>query len=84
MPRYFFHTKDGRMAVDHLGLVFADEEEAREEAMRGASDIILDNDMKLWLGNAWEMIVVDEEGTVLFNLNFSIDQPKHKQISSAI
>lgn len=50
MPRYFFHTKDGRMAVDHEGLVLGSEDEARIEAMQGASEMLIDNDMSLWLG----------------------------------
>ena len=76
MSRYFFHVKDGRIAVDHVGLVFDNDDEARCEAMRGASEILLDNDMNLWLGNDWVMTVANEEGYVLFNLHFSIEQPK--------
>ncbi len=82
MPRYFFHTKDGKMAVDHEGLVLGSEDEARIEAMQGASEMLIDNDMSLWLGNAWVMTVVDEEGTILFNLNFSIDRPKRPELAS--
>ncbi|WP_075292254.1 DUF6894 family protein [Pararhizobium arenae] len=78
MPRFFFHTRNGRMAVDREGLVFETEEEARAEAMRGASAMIFDNEISLWLGNSWVMTVVDEDGLVLYNLSFSIDRPNRQ------
>lgn len=74
MPRYFFHVMDGRAFIDSTGLVFEDEQQARLEAIRGASEMLVDPDMSLWLGNSWVMSVADEDGYVLFNLRISIDQ----------
>ena len=75
MPRFFFHVRDGRIALDEDGLWFDNVEQARREALRGASEMLLDNSMTLWLGNDWVMTVADEEGYVLFNLHLSINQP---------
>jgi len=79
MARYFFHVKDGRMAVDHTGLEFDNDHDVRQEALRGASEMLVDENMGLWLGNEWVMTVVNEFGDVMFNLKFSIDQPKRHE-----
>lgn len=75
MPRYFFHVMDGRAVIDTTGLVLDNDYEARHEALRGAGEMMADRGMNLWLGNAWVMTVSDENGFVLFNLRFSVDQP---------
>lgn len=74
MPRYFFHTMDGRAAIDVTGLTFENEKQARQEAMRGASEMLVDPEMGLWLGNRWIMVVADENGYVLFNVKINIEQ----------
>ena len=73
MSRYFFHVFDGRVAIDSVGLEFDDEEQVRQEALRGAREMMADPDMGLWLGNAWVMTVADEDANVLFHLRFSIE-----------
>ena len=74
MPRYFFHTIDGRAAIDDTGLMFDNIKQAQQEAMRGASEMLVDPEMGLWLGNRWIMVVADENGYVLFNVRISIEQ----------
>jgi hypothetical protein len=76
MPRYFFHIMDGRAGIDKTGIFLADEGQARHEALRGASEMLTDDDMNIWLGNEWMMAVADEEGTILFKMRFSIEHPK--------
>lgn len=73
MPRYFFHVLDGRAAIDDKGLFLANESQARVEALRGAGEMLADEEMNIWLGNEWMMAVVDESGTVLFKLKFSVE-----------
>ncbi|WP_379071637.1 DUF6894 family protein [Mesorhizobium sp. UC22_110] len=75
MPRYFFHVIDGRAVIDTTGLVLNNDTEARIEALRGAGQMLDDEGMNLWLGNRWSLTVVDEDGFVLFNLRFAVDQP---------
>ena len=76
MPRYFFHILDGTAAVDHVGLVFPSEDEARSEALRGAGEMLNDQEMTLWLGDTWSMSVASEDARILFTIKFSIDFPK--------
>lgn len=43
MPRYFFDTDDGRLAVrDDEGLQFPDDQAARDEASRAMADLAKD------------------------------------------
>ncbi|WP_312410995.1 DUF6894 family protein [Shinella sp.] len=75
MPRYFFHVLDGRAAIDVNGLFLANENQARFEALRGAGEMLTDENMNLWLGNEWMMAVTDEAGNMLFKLKFSAEFP---------
>ena len=58
MPRFYFHIKDHRTHVDHVGSEFPDLEAARDEAVRAAGEILRDGDTKaLWTGKPWRMWV---------------------------
>lgn len=76
MPRYFFHVMDGIAVVDTEGLELENDMVARTEALRGAAEMMADRGMTLWLGNTWVMTVADEDAKILFNLRFSVDQPR--------
>lgn len=76
MPRYFFHVMDGLAVVDTEGLELENDMVARTEALRGAAEMMADRGMTLWLGNTWVMTVADEDAKILFNLRFSVDQPR--------
>ena len=76
MPRYFFHVMDGLAVVDTEGLELENDMVARTEALRGAAEMMADRGMTLWLGNTRVMTVADEDAKILFNLRFSVDQPR--------
>lgn len=76
MPRYFFHTMDGKIAVDTQGLEFSSDLEARHEALVAAAQMVLDREIELWAGNTWQLIVANEEGSILCTLRFAAEQPK--------
>lgn len=76
MPRYFFHVMDGTAVVDTEGLELENDTVARTEALRGAAEMMADRGMTLWLGNTWVMTVADEDAKILFNLRFSVDEPR--------
>jgi hypothetical protein len=76
MPRYFFHVMDGHAVVDTEGLELENDTVARTEALRGAAEMMADRGMTLWLGNTWVMTVADEDAKILFNLRFSVDEPR--------
>jgi hypothetical protein len=72
MPRYFFNIHDGKDLVDHEGTVLADLSQARVEAVDLAGRCIADMGEVFWTpGHQWRLEVLDENGTLLFTLNFS-------------
>ena len=75
MIRYFFHVMDGKIAIDENGLEFANDAEARHQALIAASEMLVDREIELWVGNTWRMTVAKENGVIVCNLRFSIDQP---------
>jgi hypothetical protein len=72
MARYFFHTLNGKMLVDDVGVEFASMDEVRSETIR-ASGQMLSHGVQGWKGDAWQMIVADESGTIVFSVSFRTD-----------
>jgi len=73
MARYFFHTLNGKMLVDDVGVEFASMDEVRSETIR-ASGQMLSLGVQGWKGDAWQMIVADESGTIVFSVSFRTDR----------
>lgn len=71
MPRYFFNIVDGRTIDDGEGVTLADDGEARQQAMRTATEILQHEAMRGWDGSEWRMTVFDESGRCVFTLCFS-------------
>jgi hypothetical protein len=74
MPRYFFHTFDGSAHPDAEGTELPGLEEAREEAVQTAGEIIRGQSEKSWKGCDWHMEVTDAAGQALFRLRFSLEE----------
>lgn len=72
MPRYFFHVHDGKSIPDHKGVELPDWDAARLHAITVAGRIVADEPQRLGLGEDWTMEVSDENGLVLFKLDFHI------------
>ncbi|KQS74510.1 hypothetical protein [Rhizobium sp. Leaf383] len=81
MARYFFHVRNGIFAVDQVGLNFETIEDVKMEALRAFSEMINDGEMNSWMGDTWEMVVVDPEGVVQFDLSFTIEGPASKSVT---
>ena len=75
MPRFHFNVLDGVSILDEEGTEFPNWEEARTVAIRLAGEIFKDNAQHLSLGAQWRMEVTDEEGFVLFRMDFSVMEP---------
>ncbi|GGD28786.1 DUF6894 family protein [Aureimonas glaciei] len=73
MARYFFHVMNGKADIDEDGIECADLDAVREEAIRSAGQM-LSTGRQSWNGEAWRMTVCDEERTVVFSVNFSVDR----------
>lgn len=74
MPRYFFHTFNGSAHPDAEGTEFPGLEEAREEAIQTAGEIIRGQSIKSWKGSDWHMEVTDASGQTLLRLRFSMEE----------
>jgi hypothetical protein len=72
MPRYFFNIHDGKNVIDREGTELADLAEARLSAVELAGRSIADMSDTFWTqDHKWRLEVLDENGKLLFTLNFS-------------
>ena len=68
MPRYFFHSEDGRLDYDQNGTELADPAAARREAVQFAGALLKDRAQAVWEGTRWRLLVTDEDKTILFTI----------------
>lgn len=73
MPRYFFHVDSGQGSgragsPDREGTVLSGPEQAREEAIAFAAELLRDLDGAFWNGGDWSMRVADETGATVCTL----------------
>ena len=68
MPRYFFHSVDGRLDVDEEGTDFPDLAAARIGAIRYAGDVLSSEPDVLWDGHEFRVQVTNEEGAVVVTI----------------
>ena len=75
MSRYFFNIEDGQCLLDPEGMDLASLQDAKDEAMHSAFDLLRGSQKDhLWNGLPWRMWVTDEpegRGSTLFTLSFS-------------
>lgn len=70
MPRFFLHLIDGYSVCDEDGMIFEDAEQAREEAIRAARDMMADQVRQGRLSLRDRIDVEDEAGNPVFTLRF--------------
>lgn len=75
MPRYFFHIYDGFSVPDDTGTILPDIYAAQAAAIRFSGEVLRDMGAKFWNGTDWKLEVTAEDGTVLFLLRFSAEEP---------
>ena len=68
--RYFFHVMNGEALIDEVGSNHPDLDAMRHEAIVSAGQMLSTGDQE-WAGEAWQMIVADEAGTIVFGVKFS-------------
>lgn len=73
MARYFFHIMNGKAEIDTVGVELPDLETVRTEAITSAGEMISKGD-QTWGGNAWQMVVADNEGTIVFGVSVATDR----------
>jgi hypothetical protein len=67
VPRFYFHTEDGKPLRDRHGVDLPDMDAARRAATHAFCEILKDND-DFWADGAFRMTVADEAGLTLFVL----------------
>ena len=76
MPLYFFQVENGQgpgrpESPDREGTELPGPDEARQEAIIFAGEMLRDPDGAFWDGGDWSMRVVDEAGATVCTLRFS-------------
>ena len=74
MPRYHFNIYDGITSIDREGTELPDIQAARREAIIFAGAVIEDTGKRLKLGEEWRMEVTDDDGLILFRLDFIVSE----------
>lgn len=69
MPRFFFNIDDG-LSQDVEGTELPSLEVAKREAVTLAGHLIADSSATFWERRAFNMAITDENGMVLFTLEF--------------
>ncbi len=71
MPRFFFHIIPGpKASIENEGLDLPDTHAAWIEATAACGEILRDLNGALRPGSVWRMMVRDENGTDIFELEF--------------
>ena len=73
MARYFFHILNGEFVTDEVGSEHADMDSVRQEAIVSAGQMLSSGDQS-WSGEAWQMVVADGAGAIVYGLRFSADR----------
>jgi hypothetical protein len=68
MPRYFFHTADGRRERDTEGTELPDHNTARRKAVKFAGTVLSQQPEILWDGHDFRIEVTDHNGLMLFTI----------------
>ncbi|HEY8612371.1 MAG TPA: hypothetical protein VIL69_13895 [Roseomonas sp.] len=71
MSRYFFHVHDGTSSIDWDGIELGSLQEAREEAVRLAGQMLRDGAARFWNGEKWRLDVASPADVPLFTLTFA-------------
>jgi hypothetical protein len=73
MPLYYFHIRDGTDIIDDEGSELAGPDQARQQAITTAGELLRDKGKGFWGGEEWTMKVVDEAGDTVCSLKFTAE-----------
>ena len=71
MPRFFFHTEDGRCLQDEEGTDLIDVHAARNEALIILAEMLKDDPEEFWKDRSFKVTVTDDRGLMLYILDVS-------------
>jgi hypothetical protein len=75
MPRYYFHTEDGRCFPDDEGTELANTVAAKQEAARILGEMLKDNPDMLWDTKDLRLTVENADHLILFIIDTSVVEP---------
>ena len=75
MPIFHFNVYDGISTHDRDGTTLTDVHEARREALKRASGLLDEEQIRGRLGEDWRMEVTNEDGRLLFRIDFIFEEP---------
>jgi hypothetical protein len=73
MARFFFHIRNGQDLPDDSGMVLPGIKDAREEAVRTASELLRGDGDDVWNAPDWSMQVTTEAGQPVFTIRILMD-----------
>jgi len=71
MPRFYFHTEDGRCLRDEDGTDLTDVHAARNEAVTILAEVLKEDPEEFWRDRSFKLTVTDDEGLTLYILDVS-------------
>lgn len=72
MPRFHFHTADGRCFPDREGVELASIAAAQCQAVKVLAEFMRDDPCEFWTTNSLSVTVSDESGLSLFQLDLAV------------
>ena len=75
VPRFFFHTEDGRCFSDEDGTDLPDLEAAKAEALRLIGEVAREDAAEFWATGELRVTVADHRNLTLFALDMSAIMP---------
>jgi hypothetical protein len=66
VPRFYFHTEDGQLLRDRVGVDLPNLDAARNEAVRAFCEILKERSCEFWADGVFRMVVVDGDALTLF------------------
>lgn len=68
LPRYYFHTMQGRSFPDHDGAEMVSTAAAHRAAVRHLGEILRDGAADFWDEGPFSIVCVDDKGTIVTGL----------------
>lgn len=72
MPRFYFNIRDDKDFPDREGMLLSDKETALREAITLAGRVISEESHNLAASDDWHLELCDEDGALLFRLDFRV------------
>ena len=83
MPRFYFHSEDGRSFPDQRGTEFESVEAAKVAAVTVLGELLKEDAKQFWETESFRLTVTNENGLTLFILDASAIMPPARPLNQA-